>query len=73
MRFNLFTANLEAVSFTHITIWFSSSTRMMNQKEKYIFNSSKALPRKKRSRVNFMSQRITRRDIDNTHRVNGIS
>lgn len=26
-----------------------------------------------RNRVNFMSQRITRRDIDNTHRVNGIS
>ena len=34
-------------SFTHITIWFSSSTRIMNKKWRYIFNSFHLFPRKK--------------------------
>lgn len=44
---------------------------MMNKKS--IFKPFDFLVRKKRNGGIFMSHRITRRDIDNTHRVNGIS
>lgn len=51
---------------------------MMNKKNNrysthLTFLLERKLARKKRNRGNFMSQRIARRDIDNTHRVNGIS
>lgn len=32
-----------------------------------------SFPRKREKKRKFMFQRITRREIDNTHRVNGIS
>lgn len=48
---------------------------MMNKNEDiYSIHSTSFLEkRKKGNRERFMSQRIARRDIDNTHRVNGIS
>nr|QGT35022.1 NADH-plastoquinone oxidoreductase subunit 4 [Torilis scabra] len=73
VRLNPFTAKYYAVFFTHITIWFSSSTRMMNKNIDSTHEISLLKIKYIRNRVNFMSQRITRRDIDNTHRVNGIS
>lgn len=66
MRFNITLLQIyKPFSFTHITIWFNLSIQMMNQKMK-ILNF-------KEIRVFFTAHRITRRDIDNTHRVNGIS
>jgi hypothetical protein len=43
---------------------------MMNKKNEDIY-SFQFLPKKKG--IGFMFQRITRRDMDNTQRVNGIS
>lgn len=73
MRLNFLLQILKPFSFTHITIWFSSSTQML---KKNIYSQSNLfilVSRKKRSWRNFRSHRITRRDIDNTHRANGIS
>ena len=45
-------------------------------KKKNIYNQSNLfilVSRKKGIWINFRSHRITRRDIDNTHRANGIS